>query len=187
MKICSYFFLEKKEFPTDNICDQHVIYSQHYNDHIDINYFISVDDFFRIKKNGSDVLLYIEKDKTLGLLCAHRGNCFIRGINLPLAQDDTSYYFFWIYIKKESRNKKILKKIMNSFFFNHKAINSASVLVSPRNKIMIKICAKMGFVFSKKYYFFSILDKSLLVEINYQSKQLLFHLNLRNDMNYPVI
>ena len=116
----------------------------------------------KLLQNRSDLFVYFEGLKPLGMMWGYRGSCYIRGPGISLVHDDDIVYWFWIYTVPEARGKNIYKSLKSAFFEHYKTAKGFIALVEPSNIIMRREIEKTGFVETKRYFYVNFKNHPLI-------------------------
>lgn len=117
----------------------------------------------KLLQNRSDLFVYFEGSKPLGMMWGYRGSCYIRGPGISLVHNDGIVYWFWIYTVPEARGKNVYKSLKSAFFQHYKTAKGFVALVEPSNTIMRREIEKIGFVETKRYFYINFKNKPLII------------------------
>lgn len=141
----------------------------------------------RVLCNNDELFVCFDSDVPLGMMCGHRGSCYVKGPGISIIQNNNTIYWFWAFTSPEHRRKNVFKRLKN-FFYNHYSDAEAfGLLVDPSNVIMIREMSIDNFIELKKYYYIKFGLLSFVLEICTATERKKVSISYGNKYNFPEI
>jgi hypothetical protein len=114
---------------------------------------------------GDTCFVLREEQHALGMMWGHLGSCYVRGVGLPIVQDNSTVYFYWVVTVPTARGRRVFTRLSAAFFryYVDKGAEACSAIVETRNTIMGNAMRRMGLTKKTKLAFFKIGQVSLIV------------------------